>query len=279
MKNLNPKISIIIPSFNSGKYLPFTLKSIDEQNYSDCEVILVDGKSTDGTADVVKKFGHVITTYISEEDEGQSDAVNKGFSYATGEFILWQNADDVFFPKAFSAFVDYYNHNDSYDVYFGDIALLGVDGRELWRRYFTDIDPLIANFHGLICYNQATFIRKEVLDHNGFLDKSFHYAMDREFFLRLYKNHVKFKHFDFVIAGFRHQPESKTETPENVEKWALEHRRIAQKYQLFQPGGLMYVFLEKLASADKALRMLATNPNHFANTIGRICFDRKDRPY
>jgi len=279
METKTPKISIIIPSFNSGEYLPYTLRSIDEQDYSNYEVILVDGKSTDETADVAKKYNHVITTFISEEDDGQSDAVNKGLSYTTGEFILWQNADDIFFPKAFSSFVDIYNDNDSYDVYFGDIALLAIDGRELWRRYFTDIDPLIANYHGLICNNQAAFIRRDVLDRHGFLDKSYHYAMDREFFLRLYHNRVKFKHFDQVIAGFRHQPESKTETPENVEKWALEHGRLAQQYHLFSPESIMNQLLEKLGSVDKALRMLLVNPNRFAEMVRRTIFATNKQPY
>lgn len=279
MGKTTPKISIIIPSYNSGKYLPYTLKSIEEQNYSNYEVILVDGESTDETADVVKQYNHVITTFISEKDEGQSDAVNKGLSYATGEFVLWQNADDIFFPNAFSAFINVINNKESYDVYFGDIALLAMDGRQLWKRYFTDIDSLIANYHGLICYNQAAFIRRKVLDRYGFLDKSYHYSMDREFFLRLYHNRVRFKHFDQVIAGFRHQPESKTETPENVEKWVFEHKRIAQQYHLFPPESTMNVLLEKLGSVDKALRMLLSNPDRFAATVKRTIFASNKRPY
>ena len=279
MTNMTPKISVIIPSYNSGDYLPYTLDSIAQQNYSEYEVILVDGKSTDATTEVVKNFSHVITTFISEKDEGQSDAVNKGFSHATGKFVIWQNADDVFFPTAFSAFVDVYNTNSSEDVYFGDIALLSEDGSDLWKRYFTNIDTLIANYHGLICNNQAAFIRREVLDRYGFLDKSYHYAMDREFFLRLYRNRVKFKHFDHVVAGFRHQPESKTETPENVQKWALEHKRIAQEYNLFEPDSFMSDFLEKLGSADKAIRMLLNNPRRFFASFKRRIFYPTDCPY
>jgi glycosyltransferase involved in cell wall biosynthesis len=275
----NPKISIIIPSFNSGKYLPFTLKSIADQNYSNYEVIVIDGQSTDDTVEVVKKNEAVVTVFISEKDEGQSDAVNKGLSHASGDFVLWQNADDVFFPGAFSAFIDAHNADDSYDVYFGDIALLGEDGHELWRRYFTDIDPLIANYHGLVCNNQAAFIRRDVIDRHGFLDKSFHYAMDREFFLRLYHRRVKFKHFDYVVSGFRHQPDSKTESPENIEKWANEHRRIAQKYGLLLPGSVFDRLLEKFASVDKALRMLFVSPNRFISTMKRTVIGGDKKPY
>lgn len=279
MRKFSPKLSIIIPSLNSGKYLPFALKSIADQNYSNYEVIVVDGQSTDDTLEVIKKFKASITVFISEKDEGQSDAVNKGFPHASGDFVLWQNADDVFFPGAFSAFIEAYIGDDSYDVYFGDIAFLGEDGHELWRRYFTDIDPLIANYHGLICNNQAAFIRRDVIDSHGFLDKTYHYAMDREFFLRLYHLRAKFKHFDYVVAGFRHQPNSKTESPENVGKWAREHKRIAREFGFFPPEGTLSRFLEKLASLDKALRMLFTSPNRFFSTMNRTFFDKKIEPY
>jgi glycosyltransferase involved in cell wall biosynthesis len=269
MSTSEPSISIIIPSFNSGAYLPYTLESIALQDYSNVEVIIVDGGSADHTANVIEKYRDLVTIFISEKDEGQSDAVNKGFSHATGEFIVWQNADDVFFPGAFSSFSLELDLNDSYDVYFGDIALLDADGHELWRRYFTEVDRLIAKYHGLICNNQAAFIKRDIIRKHGFLDKTFHYAMDREFFLRLYLNGAKFKHFNSVIAGFRHQPDSKTENPENMVKWFNEETRIAEMFGLYPPKSVVENFLEKMASVDKAGRLLLADSSRFAETVKR----------
>lgn len=274
-----PLITVIIPSYNSGEFLPFTLESIIRQEYDDYEVIIVDGGSDDTTDSVVKKYSSIVKTYISEKDDGQADAVNKGLRYSEGDFVVWQNADDVFFPGAFSEFNRAYSSFSGYDVYFGDIALMSADGELLWTRYFTDVDRLIANYHGLICNNQSAFVRRDAIEQHGFLDKSYHYAMDREFFLRLYRKGARFKHFDCVVSGFRHQPKSKTETPENQQKWALEHRRITEQYGLFPPKSRLSVMLEKLGTVDKACRMLARNPSRFAAAMRRALSGDGEKAY
>ena len=276
---MTPKISIIIPSYNSGEYLPFTLQSIEQQDYSNYEVILVDGESTDETPDVVKKL-IMLLRHIFLKRTRDNPTLSIKVSHTRQVILLYGKTRTIFSCRGpFRHLSTIYNSTNAYDVYFGDIAFLGKDGRELWRRYFTGIDSLIANYHGLICNNQAAFIRRAVLDRYGFLDKSFDYAMDREFFLRLYRHRVKFKHFDHVVAGFRHQPNSKTDTPENVEKWAYEHARIAQQYNLFPPESPINKVLEKLGSFDKALRMFFFSPRRFTAMTRRTIFASKKRPY
>lgn len=103
VKNKNIKISVITPSFNSGKYIERAIKSVIEQNYKNFEHIIIDGGSTDGTIETLKKFKHL--KWISEPDKGQADAMNKGFKKNTGDVIVYLNADDYFFPEAFSSVI------------------------------------------------------------------------------------------------------------------------------------------------------------------------------
>ena len=92
--NKLPKISIITPCFNAAQYIEQTILSIVNQEYDNLEYIIIDGGSSDGTVDIIKKYQDKITYWISEPDKGQSDAINKGIAIATGEVFNWVNGDD-----------------------------------------------------------------------------------------------------------------------------------------------------------------------------------------
>ena len=100
MSDQNLKISIIVPSYNQRNFIEKSILSILNQNYSNLELIVIDGGSTDGTLDVIKKYEKYISFWMSEPDEGQSDALNKGFSRATGDVFGWLNSDDLYMPNA-----------------------------------------------------------------------------------------------------------------------------------------------------------------------------------
>src|ERR1051326_4695486 len=107
-----PLFSVIVPSYNQGRYLRQTLASILDQGYRPLEVIVVDGASKDETVDVLKSFAHVPELrWISEKDRGPADAVNKGFAMATGEFMAIQSADDVYYPGALETAAEYFAAN------------------------------------------------------------------------------------------------------------------------------------------------------------------------
>lgn len=97
------KISIIVPSFNQGRFLSDTLQSIVDQNYDGVEIIVMDGGSTDNSVEVIKQFEQHIAYWQSEKDAGQSNAINNGFKKATGEFVTWLNSDDVLLAGALEA--------------------------------------------------------------------------------------------------------------------------------------------------------------------------------
>ena len=106
MENFPYKISVITPCFNASKYLKEAIISVLRQDYPNFEHIIVDGKSTDGTLEIIKNYNHII--WISEPDDGQSDAMNKGFHMSSGEVIVYLNADDYFLPGAFKKVIPYF---------------------------------------------------------------------------------------------------------------------------------------------------------------------------
>jgi len=108
-KPLMPKISIVTPSFNQAEFLEDAITSILSQNYPNLEYIIIDGGSTDGSIDIIKKYAHRIAYWVSEPDKGHGDALNKGFKHATGEIMAWLNSDDLYFPWTLNAIADIFN--------------------------------------------------------------------------------------------------------------------------------------------------------------------------
>ena len=101
MSGNHPRISVITPSFNQAEFLERTMRSVLDQGYPNLEYIVIDGGSTDGSSDVIQKYADRLAYWTSEPDRGQVDAINKGLRRATGEWLCWQNSDDIFFPGAF----------------------------------------------------------------------------------------------------------------------------------------------------------------------------------
>lgn len=126
-----PSISVIIPTFNCDKFLAQTLATVYKQNHKPYEVIVVDGGSTDGTRRIVEAYGSFITTFISEPDKGQLDAVQKGITIAKGDIIYWLNADDAVMPGAFESAANAFASDPSLDIVFGDNYWFDEEARRI----------------------------------------------------------------------------------------------------------------------------------------------------
>lgn len=124
-----PKISIVTPSFNYGKFIEDAILSVYYQDYPNYEHIIVDGGSTDNTLETLRRYPHL--RWVSEPDQGQADALNKGFRMASGELIAWLNADDYFLPGAFSTIANYAKQYLEHGVFFGSFYFVDKNGKYL----------------------------------------------------------------------------------------------------------------------------------------------------
>jgi glycosyltransferase involved in cell wall biosynthesis len=225
MKNY-PKISIITPSFNQGHFIEETILSVFNQNYPNLEYIIIDGGSTDETINIIRKYEHKINYWISEPDEGQSHAINKGFKRATGEIISWLNSDDILEENGLASILNGFNKYREADFIYGQSIHLNRKGKkEVF--YPPNYPNLRLEYLGSFPYIQpACFYKKQILDEIGFIDESFHYTMDFDFFVRIALNY-KIQYIDLPIACFREQEHAKTN--QYNDNWDYERKRVINR--------------------------------------------------
>jgi glycosyltransferase involved in cell wall biosynthesis len=205
-------ISIVIPVLNQEKYLEEAILSVLNQAYPQKELIVVDGGSTDGTLEIIKKYHSQVAYWISEPDHGQADAIQKGMSKAQGEVVNWLNADDYLLPNALSVIAEQFS-----DPYV-EVVCAQVK-RQNEKGYFEQefSQTLLAkNAEQTLVWTSmgqpGQFYRRQIWNALGGLDTRFHYSMDKEFWCRyiLANGLTKVKTTEQAVAVFRLHPDSKT---------------------------------------------------------------------
>jgi glycosyltransferase involved in cell wall biosynthesis len=225
----SPSISIVTPSFNQAPYIEEALASVQIQGYKNCEHLVMDGMSTDGTVDILRnlnigrKQSNVV--WVSEQDSGQSEALNKGFRLAKGEIIGWLNSDDRYRAGCFEHVIKIFQENPKVDIIYGDYMIVDELGRALKVRREIEFDAFILLYHRILYIpTTATFFRRRIFEDNNWLDEKLQYAMDLEFFIRLSALGYRFKHVSQILADFRLQPNSKTCLSSN--RQLSEHQQV-----------------------------------------------------
>lgn len=203
----SPLVSIVTPSFKSAYYITETIESVKQQDYPHIEHIVVDGGSQDGTLEILKRYPHLV--WVSEADNGQSHALNKGFKLARGEIIGWLNADDTFTPMAVSTAVRFLMGNPEAAAIYSDQNI--VDEKDAFVRYSRskpfDLSALfLENFIG----QPTVFLRRCLVEELGGVGESLHYSMDREFWLRIGSKYQMHYLPNFASANFRLHRGTKT---------------------------------------------------------------------
>ena len=195
---MNPKISVITISYNSAKTIEKTIQSVINQDYDNLEYIIIDGKSQDGTIDIIKKYEDKIAYWVSEPDKGISDAFNKGISAATGEIVGSVNSDDQYLPGALKAIAD--NYDPTVDVYRGEI-LIHDDIKNVEYTYQPSMKFGLLPIKVNVCH-LPTFITKKAYEKYGTYSTEFKLAMDLDLLRRFYRAGARFKKVDMVLGRF-----------------------------------------------------------------------------
>ncbi len=231
----NKKISIITPSFNQSKFIERTIQSIINQNYPNTEYIIIDGGSTDESVEVIKKYEKNIHYWISEQDNGQTHAINKGLKKCTGDIIAYINSDDVYLPKAFEIVNSFFVNNPEYAMIYGNLKVIDEKNNILKTKQELNFDYIMGCLIGFgsIIPQPTVFFKREVLDKTGLFNENYNFAMDAEYWYRVAQS-FKLRHIQCELAAFRLHTESKTNIhqKENTDKYANETLNlIKQSYE------------------------------------------------
>lgn len=225
-----PKLTIITPSYNQADFLERTIVSILNQGYPNLEYFIIDGGSNDHTVEVIRKYEPYLSYWVSEKDSGQVDALNKGLQKATGDWIAFQNSDDVYFPETFRNFARAAaTSTREPDIIYGDLYL--IDTQDQVRELLKTIP---FSFHsqlweGMQMHNQSLFLRKRLLDEFGLFDSSYRFAFDYEFITRYTSEAgVLAQRFDGLAGALRVHENAKSSTIADVGR--SEHQKIQQLY-------------------------------------------------
>jgi len=174
---IQPLVSIVTPSFNQARFLEATMSSVLAQEYPNIEYLVVDGASTDGSVDIIRRYADRLTWWVSEKDAGQSEAINKGLQRAKGQIVAWLNSDDVYLPGAIASAVEAFSAHPGAGLVYGDALAIDADGHEFNRmraRQYTLTDLMAFK---IIC-QPAAFMRRAVLEQVNYLNPAYHLLMD-----------------------------------------------------------------------------------------------------
>lgn len=179
------KVSIITPSFNQAEFLEETILSVLRQDYPNLEYWIIDGGSTDGSLEIIRKYEDRLAGWISEKDRGQTDAINKGFARATGDILAWLNSDDTYQPGAVAQAVRLLEDHPGWGMVYGDTQFINEKGNVIGKfpASQTDYDKLRQGYVHIP--QQAAFFRANLWKDVGPLDPTFYFAMDYDLWVRL----------------------------------------------------------------------------------------------
>jgi glycosyltransferase involved in cell wall biosynthesis len=217
-----PRIAIVTPSFDHGRFLRATIDSVLGQNYPNLFYHVQDGRSRDGTVEILKSYGDRIS-WRSETDDGQSDAINKGFKDVDCDIMAYLNSDDVLLPGTLTCVAGFFEQRPDIDFLYGHRIFIDYAGLEIGRAVFPAHNAEALKYAGYVP-QETMFWRRRVWDKVGPMDTGFHYAMDWDFMLRAEAAGFKMERLRRFLACFRVHDEQKT--TKNYERGREEMQRL-----------------------------------------------------
>ncbi len=208
----SPKISVITPSYNQGEFIEETIQSVLNQRYPNLEYIVIDGGSTDQTVSILEKYSGSFAYWVSEKDQGQTNAINKGFAKATGDIVAVLNSDDVYLPGALDYVADQFQSDPKMRWMTAPSLYWGPDRAQARIDLMPVMKPTwLGGWLAKQCVpHPSTFVHRDVLLKHGFFDESYFFGMDHEFWCRLAFGGEDLKVFTRPLSGYRLHGDSKS---------------------------------------------------------------------
>ena len=247
---MSMKITIVTPSFNQAKFLEETIRSVISQRDQIHEYFVLDGGSTDGSVDIIKKYADKIDWWVSEKDKGQSDAIHRGFTKATGDIIAWLNSDDVYLPGTIQKVQAAFNKHPEWDVVTGYTTFIDSDSRIERITRVAGGNGMLARWGAVVVAQQATFFRKRLYDRVGGLNLSLHCTMDRDLWSRFIVQKASWGEIHDQLAAFRHHGDAKGLNSTWAKRYSDESQLTSEAYPE------LYASCFKIYMARKAYQAL-----------------------
>ena len=231
------KVTIVTPSFNQAHYLEQTIRSVLEQGYPRLEYFVMDGASTDGSLEIIRQYASQLTGWVSEEDRGQADAINKGLQRADGEIVAWLNSDDYYLPGALACAVETFRQHPEAGLVYGNVLSVDAQSQPFNLQTFQPFG--LADLMAFRIISQpGVFMRRAVLEQAGLLDVSYHMLLDHHLWLRMARL-APMVYVPKTLAAARYHTEAKNlaRTPEfgqeahRIAAWMQTDSRFSDAFQ------------------------------------------------
>ncbi len=233
-----PRVTVVTPSYNQAPFLEETIRSVLLQGYPNLEYIIMDGGSTDGSVELIQKYAPWLAYWVSAQDAGQADAINRGWEMATGDALTWLNSDDILLPGALETTVRTLYEAPDTELVYGNVYAVNTDSDAIYLVRGAPFAPADILVRARNPIPQPGFLMKRnLLQRIGWLDPELHFCMDFDYWSRLALHDARAVHVNSVLAHFRQHDLAKTT--------ALYKTRIADRERVF----------EKVFSAPQLLPM------------------------
>jgi glycosyltransferase involved in cell wall biosynthesis len=254
------KISVVTPSFNQARYLGRTLDSVlGQEGDFELEPLVIDGGSTDGSLEIIRSYGGRIR-WVSESDQGQADAINKGLALATGEVVCWLNSDDVFLPVSLAAVAKVFAAEPETQWLYGRVVIIDEADREIrrWITAYKNRRMRPWSYRRLLAENwisqMGVFWRRSAGEQIGPLRKDLHWCMDYDYWLRLGARWPG-RFVDRDLAAFRWYPTTKSGAGFAGQFW--EEYRVARSHAGGRrlPVAMHYLYTLRTIAMYRAMQL------------------------